>query len=122
MCCQTQKTPITLVGLSKEDIVIEDGKVVQALFSAVDEVNRLLPPEDRLNKSTDVVLYGESGKLDSLGLVNLIVAVEEKVEEEFGVRITLVSDEVMSQENNAFETLGTLIRYVSLLLERELNE
>ena len=59
-------------------------KVIQALFKAMDDVNQLLPKKEQLEKSEETVLSGESGKLDSLGLVNLIVAAERKIEEDFG--------------------------------------
>jgi acyl carrier protein len=101
-------------------MAINEG-VTQAVFSAVDEVNQQLPKEQQLEKSIGTVLVGQSGKLDSLGLVNLIVTVEQKIEEEFGITITLTDDEAMSQEDSPFETIGKLIDYVSLLLERKSN-
>jgi len=36
------------------------------IFSAIDEVNERLPGGERLEKSIDTTLFGESGKLDSL--------------------------------------------------------
>lgn len=87
-------------------------RVTHAIFRAVEEVNRQLPKKRRLEKSTETVLYGE---LDSLGLVNLIVETEQKVEEQFGMAITLTDEKIMSQ----IKTIGTLADYVSLLLEKK---
>jgi len=92
-------------------------KIIQAIFRAVDEVNQELPEGQRLKKSLDTVLFGRSGVLDSLGLVNLIVAAEEKIEEEFGSTITIADERAMSQKNSPFRTIGTLVDYVSSLLE-----
>ncbi len=92
-------------------------KIIQAVFRAVDEVNQELPEGQRLKKSLDTVLFGRSGVLDSLGLVNLIVAAEEKIEEEFGSTITIADERAMSQKNSPFRTIGTLVDYVSSLLE-----
>jgi len=92
-------------------------KIVQAIFRAVDEVNQGLPEGQRLKKSLDTVLFGRSGVLDSLGLVNLIVAAEEKIEEEFGITITIADERAMSRKNSPFRTIGTLVDYVSSLLE-----
>jgi len=96
-------------------------RVIQAIFSAVDEVNEQLPKEEQLEKSIDTVLFGGSGKLDSLGLVTLIVATEQKIEEQFGVTITIADEKAMSQKDSPLKTIGTLADYISLLLEKNTN-
>lgn len=95
----------------------ENGTVVQAIYGAIDEVNQQLPGNQHIEKSTDTILFGRSGVLDSLGLVNLIVTVEERVEEEFGVAITIADERAMSQENSPFKSVGTFANYISFLLE-----
>ena len=97
-------------------------RVIQAIFRAVDELNQQQPKEQRMEKSIDTVLFGRSGKLDSLGLVTLIVAAEQKVGEEFGVSITLADERAMSQKNSPFKTIGSLVDYISLLLEENRSE
>ncbi len=47
-----------------------------------------------------------------LGLVNLIVLVEEKIQQRFGVGITLVDERAMSQSKSPFRTLGSLAEFV----------
>ncbi len=96
-------------------------KVIQIIFDVVDEVNEELPEESRLEKSPDTVLFGESGKLDSLGLVNLVVAVEENLEDEFGKAISLTDEKAMSQKRSPFKTVKTLAEYITTLLEEKDN-
>lgn len=96
-------------------------RITNVIFSAVEEVNDQLPRKQRLEKSIDTILFGKSGKLDSLALVNLIVAVEEKIQEEFGVTVTLADERAMSRTNSPFKSLGTLADYVALLLEEQTN-
>ena len=91
------------------------------MFAAVDDVNKLLPEEQQLQKSLDIVLYGTSGQLDSLAFVNFILAVEQRIQEEFGCGITLTNGEAMSQENGPMGTIATLADYISLLLEKKPN-
>lgn len=93
-------------------------EVVKAVHSAVDDLNEILDPSERLDKSPDVALIGIDARLDSLGLVNLIVLVEEKVQQGFGVGITLVDERAMSQSKSPFRTLGSLAEFV----EEQLNE
>lgn len=86
--------------------------VLDAVNSAVDDLNEILDPDERLGKSPDVALIGKDARLDSLGLVNLIVLVEEKIQQGFGVGITLVDERAMSQSKSPFRTLGSLAEFV----------
>ncbi|MCX5695202.1 MAG: acyl carrier protein [Candidatus Omnitrophica bacterium] len=99
----------------------DKARVVQAIFRAVDEVNELLPEEQQSEKSLDTVLFGKNGRLDSLGIVIFFVAVEKKIEKEFGVVIMLTDEKIMSQKNNPLQTIETLVDYVSMHLEEKLN-
>jgi acyl carrier protein len=69
-----------------------------------------------LAKSADTVLFGKSGSLDSLGLVNLIVAVEQGLEETFEASLTLADERAMSQKNSPFRNVNALAEYVDVLL------
>ena len=89
-----------------------NDKVVAAINSAIDDLNEVLEPDERLAKSAQVALIGQDARLDSLGLVNLIVLVEEKIQQQFGVGITLVDERAMSQSKSPFRTLGTLAEFV----------
>jgi D-alanine--poly(phosphoribitol) ligase subunit 2 len=91
-------------------------RILQAIYNALDEINEQLPKGKLLDKSPDTILFGKSGQLDSLGLVSLIVAVEQNIEDEFGVSITLADERAMSQQNSPFKTVAALSDYVALLL------
>ena len=91
-------------------------RVLQVLYRAVDRVNEQLPDERQLDKTPQTILFGKNGRLDSLGLVSFIVEVEQELEDEFGVGITLADERAMSQKNSPFLTLQTLEEYISLVL------
>ena len=94
-------------------------RVTEAIYAAIEEVNLQLPREQRLEKSLQTRLFGPDGSgLDSLGLVNLIVLVEQKVEEHAGKSISLVNDEVMSLSDSPFESVAKLSNFITLQLER----
>ena len=86
------------------------------IFTTVDEVNQLLPPGQQLKKSVDTVIFGGEGRLDSLGLVTFIVAVEQKIAETFGTSLTLADEKAMSQKNSPFRSIGALAGYIEQLL------
>ena len=50
--------------------------------------------------------------LDSLGVVQLIVEVEQRVEAQHGISLTLANDKAMSQKNSPFRTVGVLADHV----------
>ncbi len=98
--------------------MINDKKIRQAIYNAIDEVNADFPVEKRLEKSKDTVLFGKSGKLDSLGLVSLIIATEQQLEELYGVFLTLADEKALSQRKSPFSTVSTLVEYISMLLKK----
>lgn len=94
---------------------------MQAIFSAIDEINKQRPKEERLGKSIDAVLFGSDGKLDSLGLVSLITTIEQKIEEDFGISMTLLEEIAALEKENPFKTVGTLADYAASILGKKTN-
>jgi acyl carrier protein len=95
------------------------SRVEQAVMMVVERLNDELPDTQKLDISLSTVLFGKEGKLDSLGLVRLIVATEEQIEEEFGVPISLADEHAMSQEQSPFATLSSLVDYINLRLSEQ---
>ena len=96
-------------------------QVTQVVFRAIDAINQGRPHDRRIAKSPDTVLLGEAGGLDSLGLVNLIVAVEEEIDEEFGVTINIADEKARAQVNSPLKTVGSLADYIAALLTEKRN-
>lgn len=94
-----------------------EGEVLRIVYLAIDELNPQLSPERRLEKSTETALFGRAGRLDSLGLVSLIVAIEQAVEDQLAVSVVLADEKAMSQRSSPFQTVGSLAAYVRARLE-----
>ncbi len=92
-------------------------KILELIFQVVDELNARSPKEEWLDKSTDTPLTGNLAKLDSLKLVSLIVATEQKVQEEFNAIITIASERALAQKENPFRTVETLADYILMLVK-----
>ena len=88
-----------------------NGKIIQSIMDAIDEINERYPEEKRLSKSVDTVLTGESGKLDSLGLVSFIVSVEERIQNDLGVNISLADE--MGNVDGVLRTPETLAEHIA---------
>ncbi len=63
-------------------------------------------------------LIGRDAVLDSLGLVTLIVDVEDRLRSQHGVVIALADDSAMSRTRSPFMTVGSLSEYISGALEQ----
>jgi acyl carrier protein len=94
-------------------------KITNMLFNVIDELNQLQPREEHLTKDLQAPLAGDFGRLDSAGLINLIVLTEQKAAQELGRPILLTDDRTMSQINAVFRTLGSLADYIHLLLNEK---
>jgi acyl carrier protein len=94
-----------------------EERITQTIYRAVDALNKQLPKGTHVEKSPDVVLYGKSGKLESLDFVTFIMEVEEKFKEEFGTEITITDEKLLSKQDSPFTTLRTLTEYLSGLLK-----
>jgi acyl carrier protein len=64
-------------------------------------------------------LFGPSGVLDSLGLVSVLVELEQKLADLAGTSVTLMDDRAMSQTSSPFRTVDSLADYLGLQLELE---
>lgn len=94
-------------------------KAIQAVTEAIDELNDQLPKEEKIQKSSDTVLLGDGGNLDSLRLISLVTTVEQKIEEKFGLTVTLLDDIAALENDNPFRTVSSLADYVTSLLEKK---
>ena len=91
--------------------------VMKTVLAAVEELNLQLDESQQLALSPDTQLFGRGSKLDSLGLVNLIVLVEEKAADTFGKSVTIADERAMSQKSSPFRTIRTLSEYLFDLLK-----
>jgi len=97
-------------------------KILQSIYNSVDSLNAQLPNEGHIEKSNNTALFGSGSKLDSLNLINLVVAVEQNIEDEFDVSLTLADERAMSQKHSPFRTIESLANYIEILLKEELND
>src|SRR5882724_8798074 len=79
-----------IVVASLQEVLVQNG------MSALDSV------------TGDTVLVGKDAVLDSLGVVSLIVEVEQRLEGAHAISVTLANDKAMSQKNSPFRTVDVL--------------
>jgi len=85
-------------------------QALQVIYAAIDVVNRQLPDGRRLPKSADTIIVGAGGRLDSLGLINLVLAIEERASDVAGAPVQLLDEGAMIDENGPFRDVKSLAR------------
>jgi hypothetical protein len=74
------------------------------------------PPAD-LGEGTR--LAGAEAVLTSLGLVSLIVELEQTLEEQYGLCLTIADERAMSRRHGPFRSVGSLADYVHQLIQEQ---
>ena len=74
---------------------------------------------DLPNLETETEIFGEGGFLDSAALVMLVTVVEEAIEEELGVTVSLTDERAMSQTRSPFQSIAALADYAKLRIDDE---
>lgn len=81
------------------------------VLQVVCELNPTLPDPVKVESGQAAPLYGRAGVLDSIALVTLVVALEQIIDEEYGVSVSLADERAVSQSSSPFRTIGSLASY-----------
>ena len=95
-----------------------NSRVVALVLRAIAEVNEMLPDASRLREDTSSPLVQPQGPLDSLGVINLLVAVEDQAEAEFGQRPNLTEIGATPADSSPLSTVGSLAKFVAERLNK----
>jgi acyl carrier protein len=82
------------------ELVLETVRAYRLAMSAGDEA---IEP--------DTPLFGADGALDSIGLVSVVIEVEQKLSDLSGNDVSLMNDRAMSRSHNPFRTARALSEY-----------
>ena len=96
---------------------MSEENVVLSIFKAIDEVNKMLPEERRLQKLTDTFLAGDRGKLESLELINFIVELEGRLQKDFGLTFNLI--EWLEVSEKSMKRVDGLAKFIKAQTNRE---
>ena len=95
------------------------NQIINLIYGCVDEFNDQAEAKDQLTKTEETVIFGKESSLDSLGLVNFIVSLEQTINDSFDREITLADERAMSQTDSPFKTVATLADYILTLIEEQ---
>jgi acyl carrier protein len=90
--------------------------IEKIVFNAIRKIKNI--QNKKISKiSLNTNIYGEKGNFDSLGLVNLIVEIEDKVYKKFNKKIVLADEKAMSRKHSPFKDVQSLVNYIENLLK-----
>ncbi len=83
------------------------------IYECATALNAQRAPEQRIALETTTVLVGDGGRLDSLGLVSLLVMIEEAVEEKMDGECALVDTVFNENSEDRIWTIADLVENIS---------
>ena len=86
--------------------------IVQLIFDALREQNVGGAYSALTDPQLDTRLIGEKSVVDSIGLVSLIVDLEEKIADKFGKQVILADERAMSMRQSPFRRVDVLADYI----------
>ncbi|XXY52035.1 hypothetical protein WME91_12910 [Sorangium sp. So ce269] len=93
-------------------------QILAIVVSALEEINRTRKNKLDCSEPMDLPLYGSGGVFDSMQLVNFLVLVEQKIDDEMSKAISLTSEKAVSMRVSPFASVRRLIDFI----EGELGE
>ncbi len=72
-----------------------------------------------ISKGEELRLFGGESLLDSLGLVGLIVSIEELIEDNFNKSLILADEKAMSRRTSPFAKVSYLVEYILELINEK---
>ena len=101
---------------------VDRDTICRSVVEAICDLNQSLPAAQQVVEGADAKLYGEGAPLDSLGLVNLIVAVEEQLADDLDIEVTLANERAMSRRTSPFQSVATLLDFIEELIREDQSE
>jgi hypothetical protein len=91
--------------------------VQQIVLGALATTNLARGAGQQVRVAPDAVVFGQGSPLDSLGLVGLLIDIEDVLGDR-GVHVALSDARAMSQTRSPFRDVPSLVAYISDLLEQ----
>jgi hypothetical protein len=93
----------------------ETAELQAVVLESIAQLNRSRTPGEQLEVSPTAPIFGNASPLDSLGLVALLIEIEERLADR-GMTITLANERAMSRARSPFRDVPTLLTYLEELV------
>lgn len=89
-----------------------EQQIHDIIMATLGEVNEDRDEPFDLGPGPDLILYGTGGVFDSMGLVNFLTTVEEKLEDDLGAMVSLTSEKAVSRKVSPFASVRALTGFI----------
>ncbi|PHR89734.1 MAG: hypothetical protein COA78_35640 [Blastopirellula sp.] len=90
----------------------------KVVLACMESLNLARDPDEQLTIDKEAPIFGQDSPLDSLGLVSLLIDIEDALADE-EVEISLSDEKAMSQRHSPYRDVPTLVAYINSQLEQE---
>jgi acyl carrier protein len=94
--------------------VVDARGIESVILAAIDIVNQSRLPDEQLAAHPAAPIFGDGSRLDSLGLVSLLIEVEDQLALR-GWPVSLSDERAMSQKRSPFRDVPSLVGYIQSL-------
>ncbi len=96
-------------------MIATSAQILDIVLSAIANANQARGPDNQLACDPTARLYGKGSPLDSLGLVSLLIDIEDSLRSS-GIEVSLSDERAMSQTKSPFRSVAALVEYIQELL------
>lgn len=93
------------------------NKYVKIVIDTLIEIGEQENNKALLEVNEKTKLFGANGVLDSVGIVFLIAELEENIDEEFDIQVSLADEKAMSRATSPFRNVEALAKYIQEIVE-----
>ena len=90
----------------------ENNNFLELIYSSIKEVNKQQSPSNQLKLDINEYLISDKSSIDSLGLITLLINIEGAVSKNYNKNINLIEEELISEIDTPFETIGSLAKWL----------
>jgi acyl carrier protein len=101
-------------GNDNRSIEITDDAIREVVLTAMRNANEARDAGSQLVVAADAPIFGPDSSLDSLGLVGLLLDIEEGLQA-IGCEVVLSDERAVSQKRSPFRSVQSLVSYVGTL-------
>lgn len=90
---------------------LDKRAIENIVLDAIRDANELRELDQKIEESVTAALFGGDGVLDSLGLVSLLMDIEEMLFDK-GAEVSLSSEDAMSRSRSPYKDVPSLVDYI----------
>jgi acyl carrier protein len=88
------------------------SELILMIRTCLEEMNAKRPNPINLEQVDLIELFGDEGVFDSMHLVNFLLLLEEKIEEQLDRSISLTSERAVSRQVSPFRNVANLVEFI----------